>query len=81
MLLLTNDFSGRKYPTLLGIVGLFMPGRSFRDFGSFSVGRKRRICPSDGCASEANSIGSDTDMCSRIWVSTNDLMISDTCTR
>ena len=35
MLLLTKVFSGRKYPNLLDIVGLLMPGRRFRDFGCF----------------------------------------------
>ena len=30
-------FSGRKYPTVLRIVGLLMPGRSFRDFGFFML--------------------------------------------
>ena len=81
VLFLTDVFSGRKYSTILDIVGLLMSGRNFRDFGSFSVGCKRRISPSDGCTSAANGIGSDTDIYSGIWVSTNDLMISDTFTR
>ena len=37
VLLVTNAFSGRKYYTLLGIVGILMPGRRFRDFGFFML--------------------------------------------
>ena len=64
MVLLTNVFSGRKYPTLLDTVGLFMPGRSYRGyfFFFFNVDHKHRICPSDGFASASNFIGSDADI-------------------
>jgi len=34
----------------------------FQRLCSFSVGCKRRICPSAGCASAPNAIGSDTDI-------------------
>jgi hypothetical protein len=52
--------------------------RNFGDFGSFSVGRKRRICLSAGCASATDAIGSDIDIHSGICGSINDLLDFDT---
>ena len=52
--------------------------RNFRDCASFNVGCKHRICPSAGCASATNAIGSGTDIYSGNWVLTNDLVDFDT---
>ena len=52
---------------------------NFRDFGSFSVGRKRRTCPSAGWAPASNAIGTDTDIyIYGICDSTSDLIDLDT---
>jgi hypothetical protein len=57
-----------------------MQNRNFRDFGSFSVGRKRRNCPSAGFASAADAIGSAIGTCSGIGVWIDDELYFGTVT-
>jgi len=71
-------YGSKYYRNLLETVGLRVPNRNFREISLFTFDFKRPICPSAGCTTAANGIGSDTDIFNGRSVLVDDWLVPGT---
>jgi len=69
-------YGSKYYGNLLETVSPRVQNRNFRVISLFTHDFKRQTCPSAGCATAANGIGSDTDIFIRRSVLMDDGLVS-----